>query len=148
MLSCTFVLSLLFYSCDSSVVFVQVTQQVFVTKEWVRDAHNEANAEALSRADVEKSLGALKQEQVELSEKLKEADKARLSAETGLKTVERQAEDQRQKLHLTEIDLGTQRQLVIDLKVKLQKAKEVAQLAKEATEAEKQSSYLLNVEET
>ena len=48
MLSCTFVLSLLFYSRDSSVVFVQVTQQVFMAEEWVRDAHNKANAEALS----------------------------------------------------------------------------------------------------
>ena len=63
--------------------------------------------------------------------------KARLCAEASLKTMERQAEDQRQKLHLTEIDLATQRQLVIDLKVELQKAKEAAQLAKEATEAEK-----------
>ena len=109
MLSYTFVLSLLFYSCDSSIVFVQVTQQVFIPEEWVHDARNEANAEALSRADVEKSLGALKQEQAELSEKLKEVDKTRPSAKVDLKTMERQAEDQRQKLHLTEIDLATQR---------------------------------------
>ena len=78
-----------------------------MAEEWVHDARNEANAEALSHADVEKSLGALKQEQVELSEKLKVTDQARLSAEVGLKTVERQAEDQCQKLHLTEIDLAT-----------------------------------------
>ena len=58
-------------------------------EEWVHNARNEANAEALSRADVEKSLGALKQELAKLSEKLKEADKAHLSAEAGLKTVER-----------------------------------------------------------
>ncbi|XP_050260058.1 uncharacterized protein LOC126705177 [Quercus robur] len=104
-----------------------VAQQVFVAEEWVHEARNEANAEALSRADVKKSLGALKQEKAELSEKLKEADKACLSVEAGLKTVERQAKDQRQKLHLTKIDLATQRQLVTDLKVKLQKAKEVAE---------------------
>ena len=78
-----------------------------MAKEWVRNARNEANTEALSRADVEKYLGAIKQEQVELFEKLKEADKACLSAEAGLRTVERQAEDQRKKLHLTEIDLAT-----------------------------------------
>ena len=65
-----------------------------MAKEWVRDARKEANAEALSRVDVEKSFEALKQEQVELHEKLKEADKACLSAEAGLKTTERQAEDQ------------------------------------------------------
>ena len=111
-----------------------------MAEEWDRDARNEANTVALSRANVEKFLGALKQEQAELSEKLKEADQARLSAEVGLKTVERQAEDQRQKLHLTEIDLATQKQLVIDLKVELQKAKEAA-------ETEKQASYLLGVKE-
>ena len=98
---------------------MQITQQVFVAKEWVRDARKKVNVEALSRVDVEKSLGALKQEQVELHKKLKEANKARLNAEVGLKTVKRQAEDQRQKLHLTEIDLATQMQMVIDLKAKL-----------------------------
>ena len=45
-----------------------------MAEEWVRDARNEANTVALSRANVEKSFGALKQEQAELSEKLKEAD--------------------------------------------------------------------------
>ena len=40
--------------------------------------------------------------------------------------MERQVEDQCQKLHLIEIDLATQRQLVINLKVELQKAKKVA----------------------
>ena len=98
MLSCTFVISLLFYSWDSFVVFVQVTQQVFVAEEWVRDTRNEARVEALSHADVEKSLGALKQEQAELSEKLKEVDKARLSDEAGLKNVEMQAKDQHKQL--------------------------------------------------
>ena len=148
MQSCTFVISLLFYSWDSFVVFVQVTQQVFVAEEWVRDTRNEARVEALSHADVEKSLGALKQEQAELFEKLKKADQAHLSAEASLKTVERQAEDQRQKLHLIEIDLATQRQLVIDLKTELQKGKEAIQLAKEAAEVEKQVAYALGVEET
>ena len=62
-------------------------------EEWVHNARNEANVEVLSRADVEKFLGALKQELAKLSEKLKEADKPYLSAEAGLKTVERQAED-------------------------------------------------------
>ena len=75
----------------------------------MRDTRNEANAADLAHVDVEKSLGALKQEQAELSEKLKEADQAHQSAEAGLKIVERQAEDYRQKLHLTEIDLATER---------------------------------------
>ena len=65
-----------------------------------------------------------------------------------MKTAERQAEEQHQKLHLTEIDLATQKQMVVDLKVELQKAKKEAQLAREATEAEKKASYQLDVEET
>ena len=64
-----------------------------------------------------------------------------------MKTVERQAEEQRQKLHSTEIDLATQKQMVVDLQAKLQKAKEEVQLAKEAIEAKKKASYQLGVEE-
>ena len=60
-----------------------------------------------------------------------------MSTEAGLKTVERQVKDQRQKLHLIGIDLATQKQLIINLKVELQKAMEAAQLAKEEVEAEK-----------
>ena len=65
--NCTFALSLLFNSSYFSVVFRQITQQVYMVKEWIRDARKEAEAEALSCADVEKSLGALKQEQAEMS---------------------------------------------------------------------------------
>ena len=81
-------------------------------------------------------------------EKLKEAHLAHLSAKAGLKIVERQIKDQHQKLHVTEIDLATERQLVLDLKAALQKAKEEAQLAREAVEAEKRASYQLGVEQT
>ena len=42
------------------VVFGQITQQFFVVEEWYRDARKQAEVEALTRADVEKSLGALK----------------------------------------------------------------------------------------
>ena len=77
--------------------------------EWYREADNRVEAEALTRAEVEKSLGAVKQEQLELSEKLKSADQTRSNAEAGLKTVERQAEEQRQKLYSTEINLAMQK---------------------------------------
>ena len=127
---------------------MQVAQQVFVVKEWVCDTHNEANTEAVSHVDVEKSSGALKQAKAKLSTKLKAADQARLSAEVSLKIVERQAKDQCQKLHLTKINLATQRQLVIDLKGQLQKAKEAVQLVKEVAKAEKQACYMLSVDET
>ena len=48
-------------------------------------------------------------EQMELYNKLVEADGARLSVEAGLKTIERQAEDQHKKLHIIEIELATQK---------------------------------------
>ena len=70
-------------------VFGQITQKVFVAEEWYRDACKQADAEALTHADVKKSLGAARQEKIELYEKLKVADQARLSAEAGLKTVKR-----------------------------------------------------------
>ena len=72
---------------------MQVTQQFFVAEEWVWDARNEAKVEAQSRAKVEKSLGAFKQEQVELPDKLTTLERARLSAETFLKSLEAQVED-------------------------------------------------------
>ena len=105
-----------------------------------RDARKGADAEALSRTETEKTLGAIKQEQYKLTEKLKEAQSARLSAEVGLKNVEKQVEDQFQKLYVTEINLATKRQTVLDLKAALQKAKEEAQLAKEAAEAKKRAA--------
>ena len=88
---------------------MQVTQQIFVAEKWVKDARNQVRAEAHSHVEVEKSPGALKQERTKLSDKLVEADKARLNAEADLKTIERQVEDQHQKLHITEIELVTQK---------------------------------------
>nr|XP_023905365.1 uncharacterized protein LOC112017127 [Quercus suber] len=55
----------------------------------VHDARNKANIEALSHAEAKKSIGAPKQEQEKLSEKLKEAVQARNSVEVGLKTAKR-----------------------------------------------------------
>ena len=65
-----------------------------MAKEWCRNNRKLAEAEALSRAEVEKDLRALKQEHCEFSEKLKDAKSSCKSAEAGLKTAERQAEDQ------------------------------------------------------
>ena len=76
-----------------------------------------------------------------MSKKFKDSDKARLSAEAGLKTMERQMEDQRQKLYMTEINLATEKQTVLNLKAKLQKAKEATQVAREAAEATMNASY-------
>ena len=83
------------HAFDHSIIVMQLTQQVYVAEEWVRNARDEVRAETNSRLEVEKTLGALKEEHAQLVEKLKEADKARQSAEVGLKTTERQTEDQR-----------------------------------------------------
>ena len=83
-----------------------------------------------------------------MSEKVKEAIQARNSAEAGLKTTKRQAEDMRQKLHVTEINPATEKQSVLDFKVQLQKAKEAARVAKEAAEAAVKASYERGVLDT
>ena len=66
-----------------------------MAEEWCRDARKMADAEAISRAEVEKTLGALKQEHHELVKKLKEAETGRRSTKVGSKNTEKQAEDQR-----------------------------------------------------
>ena len=91
------------------ITYMQVTQQVYVTEEWVRNSHDQIKTKTHSCLEVEKALGALKEKHTQLFEKLKDSDKARLSAEVDLKTMERQMEDQRQKLHITEINLATEK---------------------------------------
>ena len=76
-------------------------------------------------------------------EQVKQALRDKDSAEVGLKTTERQAEDLRKKLHYCEINLATERQMVTNLREELHKARKAAQLLKEATEAEKQVAYAL-----
>ena len=70
-----------------------------------------------------------------LGKEIKEAFKARDSAEAGLKTTTKQAEDMRQQLHLSEINLVTEKQMVSNLKAQLLQAKEAVRLAREAAEA-------------
>ena len=83
-----------------------------------------------------------------MAEQLKEAVRARDSAEAGLKTTEKQFEDIRKQLHYNEINLATKKQLVAELREELRKAREAVQLVKEAAEVEKQAAYMLGVEET
>ena len=75
-------------------IFMQVTQQVYVTKDWVRNANNKFEAEAQTRRDVEKVLAIANYKKTQLAEKLKAAENARQSVEVGLKNAEAQAEDQ------------------------------------------------------
>ena len=57
---------------------------------------------------------------------MKQALRDKDSAEAGLKTTERQAEDLRKELHYCEINLVIERQMVTDLREELHKAKEAA----------------------
>ena len=46
---------------DHFAIVMQLTQQVYVAEEWVRNAHDEVKVEAYSHFEVEKALGALKE---------------------------------------------------------------------------------------
>ena len=60
-----------------------------MAEEWVKDAHNEARAEAYSQSKIEKMVGNLKEDQAKLSEQLKEAIRARDSSDAGLKNAKK-----------------------------------------------------------
>ena len=83
-----------------------------------------------------------------MAEQVKQALQEKASAEAGLKTTEKQAKGLRKELHYCEINLATEKQTVKDLREELHKAREAAQLPKEAAEAEKQASYALGVQKT
>ena len=114
----------------------------------VKNACGETKVALDARAEVEAELGALKEKQAKMAEQLKEAVRARDSAEAGLKTTERQFEEVCKELHYSEINLATEKQMVTELRKELRKAREAAQLLKEAAEAEKQATYTLGVQET
>ena len=119
-----------------------------MAEEWVNKAKNDARYETNLHLDVEKALGAAKEENKDLATKLTALERNRNSALAGLKNAETQVEDQRRLLYQTEIELATSKQLTLDLKAELQKAKEATQLAKEALKAKRQAAYALDVEET
>ena len=119
-----------------------------MAKKWVNRAKNDARHETNLCLDAEKALGAAKEENKDLATKLTASKRDRNSTLADLKNVKTQAEDQRKLLYQTEIEVATSKQLALDLKAELQKAREAAQLAKEALEAERQVAYALGVEET
>ena len=47
-----------------------------MAEKWVKDAANEAKADADSRSEIEKMVGKLKKDQAKLAEQLKEAIEA------------------------------------------------------------------------
>ena len=72
-----------------------------------------------------------------MAKQVKEALRARDSAEAGLKTTEKQVEEIRKELYYSEINLATEKQIVTKLREELRKAREASQLLKEAIEAKK-----------
>ena len=57
-----------------------------MAEEWAKSSREELNTEVQSRLAVEKAIGALRLEKERLGKEIKEAFKARDSAEAGLKT--------------------------------------------------------------
>ena len=92
----------------------------------MNNACGEARAALDARSKVEVELGTLKENHTKMAEQFKEAVKARDSAEAGLKTTEKQFEGMRKQLHYTEINMATEKQLVIELREELRKAREAA----------------------
>ena len=64
---------------------MQITQEIFLVEEWVKEARNGAKNEAHLCVQAEKSLGAAEQECKELASKLTVEERERRSAETRLK---------------------------------------------------------------
>ena len=114
----------------------------------MKNARDETRVALDARTEMETELGALKEKYAKLAEQLKAAVRSRDSAEAGLKTTERQFEEVRKELHYFEVNLATEKQMVTELCKELRKARETAQLFKEAVEAKKQAAYALGVQET
>ena len=60
-----------------------------MAEEWVKNARSEARAAFIARSEVKIELSALKENHSKMAEQLKEAVRARNSAEAGLKTTEK-----------------------------------------------------------
>ena len=64
-----------------------------MAEDWVKSTRSEARVAFDARFEVEVELGALKENHSKMAKQLKEAVRARDSAEAGLKTTEKQFED-------------------------------------------------------
>ena len=70
-----------------------------MAEEWVKNACGETRVTLDARAEVEVEVDSLKENHTKMAEQLKEAVRARDSAEAGLKTTERQFEEVHKNLH-------------------------------------------------
>ena len=69
------------------IVFVQITQDVYVAEEWVKEAQNDVKNKVHLHLETKKALGAAKEENKELISKLTIEQRDRRNAEAGLKNV-------------------------------------------------------------
>ena len=88
---------------------MQITQEVFMAEEWVKDARNDVKNEVHLRIDTEKALGATNEENEELLSKLIAKERERKSIEARLKNGQTQVKDQCKLFYQTEIELATSR---------------------------------------
>ena len=93
----------------------------------MKNSRDETRAAHNARETAEAHLNALKDTQKQMADQVKKALQDKASAEAGLKTTEKQAETLRSELHLCEINLETEKQLVKELREELRKAREAAQ---------------------
>ena len=101
------------------IISMQVNQQVYVAKDWVRNANNKLDVETQNQHNVEKALNVANHEKTQLAEKLKAVESPCQSVEVGLKNAKTQAEDQSKELYTTQLNLATGQAMVLDLKAKL-----------------------------
>ena len=123
------------------VISMQVTQQVYVAEDWVQSATNSLKSKVQNRHDVEKALGMANHEKTQLAEKLKVAEDGRKSAEVGLKSAEAQAEYQHKELYTNQINLTTEKAVVLDLQSKLLRAEKALKVAQEVAIAAETLAY-------
>ena len=82
-----------------------------MAEEWVKNARSKARVALDARFETEVELGALKENHSKMAEQLKEAVRARDSAEAGLKTTEKQFEEIWKQLHYTKINMATEKDI-------------------------------------
>ena len=97
-----------------------------MAEEWIKNSRGETRLALNARAEAEAQLGALKEKQAKMAEQMKEALRARDSAEVGLKTTEKQFEEIHKELHYSEINLAIEKQMVTELREELRKARKAA----------------------
>ena len=85
----------------------------------MKNARGETRVALDAQVEVEVELGALKEKHTKMAEQLKEAVRARDSAEAGSKTTERQFEEVCKELHYSEINLATEKKMVTELREEL-----------------------------